>query len=433
MYIKDNQEKQSIFVQINAIATVLFALWAITPFFLRNVSASVVFSIVALWIVSALLEICSKKKSTKNIGLIICIICWQLWEYCLRMVNFSIASWGNYYSRTLFWFSIIIFLFQSSYASINVKKRIARCIFIIYVVNLIDNMRLLMIYPTASADINFSWGVQYINMNVGTSMFVALTLIMFCISFSMAIKSKHTIGKAKLLWWLISGIELLYIFMSGRVTMLIFAVIAILFSIIAEKQFSQKQKILIYISGIIIVPIVLLFILPNLLEQIIRISQSDHLNERLKDLSNLLRGQADISPYDGSSFYTRINLYIISISTFFSSVKSFLIGVGYRIFESYYISLQTGVGGHSEFFDLLAEYGIIGFLFVFNIFRKAINTIINEIKKYTNHNNIKYVMLIYIFYSFFNNSFSPEIGVALFVLLPYSNYLIKQKEYKSID
>jgi len=434
MNVMNLNNKSSVFMWLNYVATILFAMWAISPYLLRNASNLAVFFIVALWLCSALFEIILKRKAIKikNFGIIICIVYWQIWEYMLRAMDYSTASWGNYYSNTLFWFSIIIYLFQSNYATEKAKKIIAAFIFLIYTVNLIDNLRLLSLYPTASTDINFSWGEQYLKMNIGGTMFNTLTMLVFCIS--IAIVLKHTDKKVKIIFGMLCIIEILYIYICARATVIILIIAALLLNILSLFPIYQKQKPMVILMILLGLPLMAYYVVPSILEQVILISKNDRVVERMVDLVSLLRGQLYASRVESSSLLQRISLARISLSTFFSSVKNFFIGVGYHTYKGYYESLQTGVGGHSEFIDLLAKYGLVGACFVFSILRQFFKLSINNMKGEPFYSNIKVVVTIYILCSFFNTSFSPEIGIIMFILMPYSRYLFvsikEQKESK---
>ena len=421
MLIKGTDEKQSIPMFLNYLATILFFVWALSPYFLRNTSISIVSLIIALWFISAFIQIVVGKKSGKGLGVIIGIILWQLWEYSLRLLGYSTAAWGNYYSKTLFWFSMIIFIFHSIYSTEKAREKIGKYILIIYLINLIDNLRLTVLYPTSSSDINYSWGSKYLEMNVGGTMFSAVTLFVFCIT--LALLRNQTKRGIKFLFVFISILEFFYLYYCARSTALVLAVIAIAFNIIHSSSIYAKHKFIVNLFAILGIPILLFFIIPYILELINNITSITKISDRISDLDKFISGQSNSLQVEDSSLLMRIRLAEISLSTFFSSIKNFFLGVGNRIFIAYNISFQSGVGGHSEFIDMLAKYGLIGSVFIFGILKSFFKLSISSLKEKPFYNNLKIVVIIYILYSFLNNSFSPELGVIVFVFLPYSQFL----------
>jgi len=79
---------------------------------------------------------------------------------------------------------------------------------------------------------------------------------------------------------------------------------------------------------------------------------------------------------------------------------------------------QSGIGHHSELIDHLGRYGIVGLAFYFIIFR---NFLLKLRAIYLSKEGLQLRNIIFFAFASFsllNNSFTPHIGVAIFLLLP---------------
>lgn len=79
---------------------------------------------------------------------------------------------------------------------------------------------------------------------------------------------------------------------------------------------------------------------------------------------------------------------------------------------------QRGGGGHSAVFDMIGKYGWLTSVLYFYVFWKFPF----EIYKNQSKQTIKLLMLIFIFFSFFN-PYSQELSIALFLFFPYVIYI----------
>ncbi|MCR5609721.1 MAG: O-antigen ligase family protein, partial [Lachnospiraceae bacterium] len=192
------------------------------------------------------------------------------------------------------------------------------------------------------------------------------------------------------------------IYMSNYTTQLIFAIWGILFVLIIGSKMKKLYKI------IIILPICLLIIiglpmLPTIIESISRtfFAKNETVNVRLNEIVLLLRRES----IKGSDLMGRFDLIKLSWDSFKNNP---LLGVPFSRYNTMFSGLI--VGGHSEWPDDLARYGIIGGAF-FTLF------VVRSLKK----------VLLYER----NNCYSLKYAFSVVIILyGFSNPIIRYIEYE---
>lgn len=171
------------------------------------------------------------------------------------------------------------------------------------------------------------------------------------------------------------------------------------------------------------------FLLNPLTDLIIYISfffEDSFIGQRLQELAFGLKG-SDF----GSSTEYRFQLYARSFETF---LESPFVGVGYLVQYDYYAALQY-VGGHSEWLDFLANFGLFGALPLFLVFY------LNFIEVMNKYRGTKYQSPILISYSLFiiigsiNLVFKFGIMVAILLFIPTFPIfveMIKRKKHQMV-
>jgi len=398
----------------------LIIIWTLTPFCRRNISAIFIAALIVIWMAFAFLL---KAKSITKVPIhMFFSIAWLLLIFSYRFIGFSDAAWGNYFNQLLFFMFVWISNYYIKYMGEYYCKRIFQYTMIIAVTNIIHNIYLLSLYPNASVELNFS--DIYNGTNVGGTTFSLFALILFCIS--LIIIADNSKNSKKWIYMALGAMCVVYIFEAARAIAVVFLIITVGIYLYMKLIYKKKQREkMVYIM----LSIVLIFLLVINLESFLRIISSkignDALAIRLNAMANAFSG--NISDQD-VTLIGRLELYKLSISTFFASFKNFIFGVGYHTTNNLSTSwlYTTGVGNHSEFLDLAAKYGLIGVLIIYNFFR----SFINNLKKYNQSyyyfkGNI--VWIIFLSYSFVNNTFDPSIGALIFLMFPL--YLVNRCKY----
>ena len=202
----------------------------------------------------------------------------------------------------------------------------------------------------------------------------------------------HT-GEKKAIRFILIGLNFIYIFMSNYTTQLIFVVIGILVVITLGSKMKKSNKvILIGIVGLLIV--IGIPMLPTIIDTINKtiFATNETVNSRLNEIVLLLRRES----IRGSDLMGRFDRIALSWNTFLTGP---ILGIPF----SRYNTVSTGivVGGHSEWPDDLARFGIVGGfifgLFVIRLLKKCLDYDHEENKPFK-----KVVIVIVLLYGFSN-------------------------------
>lgn len=391
--------------------TVIIIVWTLTPYLNRNIHITYVIPLLFLWVTLVLMLTVNLKRNLKIRKSIFYSVGWLLLIIGYRVIGFSNAALGNYFNEILFFMFLWIGIFYTNHMSNRYRKQLFNFAIIVAIINVVHNIYLLALFPNASVELNFS--EIYNATNVGGTVFSIFTLLFFCLVINISINSKNIIERY--IYILLGFICIIYIIQSSRATVLFFLMMTI-FLFIYSKIISDKKYIenVIYSVLLFIVIFLLIVNINYLLTILINIIDNDRLEIRLEAIVNSFSGAFSENDIALSG---RIELYKLSIFTFLGSINNFIFGVGYHTTTDWSIEsiMLTGVGNHSEFFDLAARYGVIGIVLIYNIF----NHFMKNLKK-EDGNSFKdrIVFFIFMFYSFVNNTFDPSIGVIIFLMYP---------------
>lgn len=420
----NNTRRNSRIRRIINFLTMLIIVWSITPYCRRNIPIIYIGGIMTLWIIFFI--ILKKNSVTKRPKYIFVSIIWLIYIFAYRFIGISDAAWGNYFNELLFFMFVWIGYYYVRDIGEHYCELILKNTFIIATVNIIHNIYLLFKYPKASEVVNYS--NIYDKTNVGASVFSLFGLVLFCILIIMIVDDSKKSKKS--MHVILAVLCVIYIFQAARASIIIFLIISsgiyLYMKLIYKKMKYEK-----IIYGIFITFLVLILILNSvyLLKVISNNIVNDRLAIRLNAISSVLSGDISV---DNISLVGRLELYKLSIATFFESFKNFIFGVGYHTTTSLSIDwlYSVGVGNHSEFLDLAARYGMIGIVIIYSFFRRFIK----KLKKYYYRKDgfkFSIIWIIFFMYSLVNNTFDPSIGVLIFLVFPIylkNRYIQIEKE-----
>jgi O-antigen ligase len=267
-----------------------------------------------------------------------------------------------------------------------------------------DAARILAADSNALGNISIGGGYSLAYANTLISIFV------FDVILNRNIKSK-TIKLILFLFLLIS----IYVVLKTKSTLTIiwlsFGLILTFFSKRAKNKVRRKSSSpLVFI----ITTIILIFVFHKNIGYFLidNFRDNDVISMRLSELGRSLSSGIEASEY---SEY-RLSRYITSISSFFDSI---LIGNGYKYGYIYKDSLPY-MGGHSEWLDALANYGLIGiiplFLFFYNSLKN--NPLI------TNKRISTSIIIVFILLGTFNPLISFHSMLVVLLIVPtFSNFI----------
>lgn len=183
-----------------------------------------------------------------------------------------------------------------------------------------------------------------------------------------------------------------------------------------RNNISKGRKIVLYIASIVLIAFLLNGGLVRVVYQI-----SDSASEELYAKRFDRIGEKLISFESGSSYENYVDerwgLVTESFNTF---LENPLLGVGYKVGNKFSKLEAIGVGTHSEMFDILAQFGLIGGFLFYAYFFSSLKRAERRIK------NKSY--LITLFIMALMNPFHYFHGFyALFVMIPFVDILVSTK------
>ncbi len=128
----------------------------------------------------------------------------------------------------------------------------------------------------------------------------------------------------------------------------------------------------------------------------------------------------------GSNYlWNRLTLLSDSLEHFASSP---FIGNGYKYGYDFHSSKVFGIGNHSEWFDILAVYGLFGGLPFYLIYYFAIK----EIRKYNDRTTMLSYIFVIIFLGLFNPFKSFQAHLIIFFVIPSTCIILKNIDGKEV-
>lgn len=301
-----------------------------------------------------------------------------------------------------------------------------KTIFVIFIVNLFSNYLIFFRDPDIFErlqfdDANSGWGT-----NAGGSTFVLQCLFISAIMWVAHVLTKNIKTRTYTLIFIFI-IFVYMMFMNSRGTaMVIWFFMALLFYLNKKGilKNSSMKSIIIWSGILILVAVIFSTQLLDLFMQIF--AGSERLNTRLGDMKEIADGES-IETMD-ASIGLRYVLWNTSINTFLSGATNFLIGVGEHVHDPDFRSLvESGVGGHSGFFDLAATYGMLGLVIIFNYLKNTFAYI--KILLYSNEETLllNIIFLAFVIYCCFNLMLIANFLCVITIFLPLTIILINNK------
>ncbi len=291
---------------------------------------------------------------------------------------------------------------------------------LIFGVNLVYNIVLGFNMPDIfeeqeSTELSIQFGVM---MNIASTGFINVGVFLLGVLFMLFLLRK---GLIKRLFPIMVAIPIGFyiLFQNTRGTAIILLLVEIAGLLMAFFEPKGKKNLKPYYIGMGVGLVVLAFVLfIPIIEFVIQNLQSERLAERMNDLLDFKQSGGNSSQLDEGSFAKRLLLAQTSLNTFLSNPINFFIGIGDHTQSFGGDLVKSGIGGHSEFIDVAARYGIIGIIVFLNIIKEYFKllkrlTFDRDIQKYVN-----IIFLIFILMGIFNNVFEPMQLMFLYIVFP---------------
>ena len=347
------------------------------------------------------------------------------WVYlflCITMVIIGLSSTNiNFVISRL---PIFIIPGMGYFVVKNYNKResiiLLRLFALIFGANLLYNIVLGTTMPDIfeeqeSTELSIQFGIM---MNIASTGFINVGVFLLGILFMLFLLQN---GLIKRLFPVLVAIPIGFymLFQNTRGTAILLLIVEIAGLLIAYFEPKDKRKLKPYYIGMVVGLVVFTFVLfIPIIELVIQYLQSERLAERLNDLVDLKQSGGNTSQLKEGSLAMRLQLAQTSLNTWFSNPISFLIGIGDHAQSFGGDLIKSGIGGHSEFIDVAARYGVIGIVVFLNIIKEYYIllkrlTYSREIQKYVN-----IIFFIFLLMGIFNNVFEPMQLLFLYIVFP---------------
>jgi len=307
----------------------LFATLALIP----NVSVGLLVIFFALIVFSYFCQLVAGKFKIYNVLLLVFL----LYLSITWVVGFSTSSYGRLFNFLVFFFSFIIsmdFKYSASYV-----YYFAKYVLYLSIVMLLVQIYILIDNPLILYQVNYLDETEQPQFLGNTIYVMFLCFIAYLLCFI------HEVKKVEKL--IILSLVSIYVVLSGKATSLLLLFSLLTLTFVVKKGGAQKVFNLLVLMGSLFF-IYKLDILP------------EFVSDRIQALTNFLfeTGRSD------SAYLERFDLMALSIDTF---LKNPILGVGgdYVDFKGNFdLVYNSGIGHHSEFFDFLARFGLVGLFFL---------------------------------------------------------------------
>lgn len=411
-------------VMPNILMTSLIVLSSFTPLLSRLITPYAKLLLILLWILTAI----SLKRPTYVRPARDVVFWWSAYivlVFFTCIIGHSDISINFYISNlTRYCVPFMMLVVLQSY-NLKEKKLLWLVITGIFVVNLLQNILYGVYHPDYFEGLD---GLDATRVekrtNAGGTGFVVLCL--FSVIIWWMINQFSLIKKNRLVSIVFAGLCVFYmIFLNNRTTALLVLAIEIMGFILIhrakDRKLYSKKKII--VSVVIIIAIIGYFAIPILETLINFLNEESRMADRFIDLLSVAEG-VDPEMLPDGSLAQRYILWMTSINTFFASIPNFLFGIGDD--DSLYDMaslIKSGIGRHSEFFDLAAKYGLIGIVVFYKAWSSTFRLFSSICNSYYMKSLLSVFIVSFIVYSFVNQSPS---SLLVMIFLPLTMVLLKQ-------
>ncbi len=132
-----------------------------------------------------------------------------------------------------------------------------------------------------------------------------------------------------------------------------------------------------------------------------------------------------------STIGTRFMFWSMSLEAFLSTLKNFLVGLGFGGFSSLFIWRDFKWYPHNIIFEIMVELGVIG-LMVFSMFALSIRKAYKDFSRHTAMSSITEMWMIALIVSFLSAMFSGDLvnnrGIFFFLAITMSSYHLDKNQ-----
>lgn len=346
---------------------------------------------------------------------------------CILYKFFGVSSVapGALVIHLFFFVSILLMLLLPKLIYTKQHHELIWAIVIIMLINIIDNIYLCIKYPEVALAVNRDFEFEKLNINIGASGFYSAVCFFFIISFFGYLNCREK----KIRYLLLCGVTVSAVFIFGfclKASVLVYTFFSAFFLFFARKAKNLHWFILRVAIPTLIVYMFISYYSEIIIDLIYKTFPSERLAQRLIyliDPNNAEVRGAEVT------VEARENLWKLSLNTWTANLANFVFGVGdHRVNQYLGQSVsQIGIGLHSDFFDSLARYGLIGLVLLFQIFILSFRYLLELFDK-EYRVQLFVIFLIFVLFGFTKGVFRPDIGLVLFIFLPMMAKVINNEQ-----
>lgn len=363
----------------------------------------------------------NKLLKRPNSLLLTCAFLYVSWGFLYRFLNIS-DGFGTIIMQMQFFFCILLMLLIPTTLSRHHRLWILGVMLLVVCANIIDNIRLCIIYPEIAGAVNRSMDMEELigqTINIGGSMWYNGVFVFFTVCFFIFLNAER-----KLYRYIMLGCSILAgFFIFGyclKASVIVFTVMAAVLLYLAKRS-GKNTTYIMAVSFVFFIVYLLVDIYTDEIVSFIAYNiDNKRLAVRLISLVDVNNEEAEIGV---RTVEGRANLWMVSLQTWLDNPINFLLGIGDHSPKYRLDGLR--IGYHSDFFDTPARYGIIGLVLMYKILRLSLRRILFFFdKKY--HFQLYVIFGMIILFGFTKSVFNPTVGCPLFLLLPLSSVYLRK-------
>ena len=408
---------------INIVAAAVLIGFQMTPLLERTTSNYVILPIWGFWAVTTIFVPHANIRIFSYRYLIWWLV-YTAWVFLMFAIGHSNEPMTKLVAQLPFYSIPIMMAVVIRCYNFKEKRTLWFAILVIFLYNLGDNLLL------SSQDIEIYDRIgEYLadstwDTNAGSTTHNVQCLFMCAIFWYISQNTNYKLVKILSIVFLIMSSYYILFINNRTISLMTWLYMIGMFFLTIRKGYRFKSMSSLLKSSIVILLIVIIFAAP-LIEILLSVfADSDRMSGRLEQLLSFSSNHSVNS--GDSDLYARYILWLTSIQTFFSSIPNFLVGVGEDVHQGDVMGLvRSGVGYHSEFFDLAAKYGIIGVIMVTSFLKHLFSFLRKLCGSDKEITMLNIILMGFILYSFFNCPFRGSIFFVLFIFMPLTIQLVR--------
>ena len=329
-----------------------------------------------------------------------------------KLLGVSSAKMGFCIGAPILYYApMIALVFIDKYFNEQQIRFLFHLIALAIAINIADNIRLSHQYGVENIvfqNLGGKMAEQGITgLNLGGTTFVNMIVFYACTMFFAFLVSNK--WQEKLLFLTYVGISSYFVIIcSIKASAVILLLLSLLLMYVAIRS---KRRLGILITLITIVGGLTYLLSDVIVNFFVDFIGSDRIAQRLI----IFTSEHDVE--ESGTLLERTNLWMVSLRSWLGSAISFFFGIGDHNYNDFMTTEASGIGSHSDLFDVLGKYGILGA----SIFYSSIKIYYDYLQK--KHGDLFKYEIIVFFILFLGMGFTKKIvaaqpAIVIFILFP---------------